>query len=108
LRGTIRLPDEGRWFVYLDAHRRGKTVESWIPVKAAEGQRRFAARDRFAYIADREPATLAKWVAGIVMYCLVIAFLVAMALLVRRSRSEDGQTASADAATTRRTWQQVT
>jgi hypothetical protein len=84
LQGRVELPDEGRWFVYVDAHKGGETVESWIPVKVEEGETRFVESDRFAYVADREPATTLKWIAGTVMYGLVIAFLVAMVTLVRR------------------------
>jgi len=53
------------------------------PVKAGEGQRQFASRRRFAYIADRQPATAVKWAVGTIVYALVIAFLVAIVLLVR-------------------------
>jgi hypothetical protein len=83
--GTIRLPAEGRWFVYLDARKRGQTVESWIPVKVDEGESPFRSADRFAYIADRKPATVLKWAIGIVMYGLTLAFVVAMVILVGRA-----------------------
>jgi len=86
-RGRVKLPGEGRWFVYLDVRdvrERDRTVESWIPVKVDEGQSRFAAAGRYAYVVDRKPATVAKWVIGTVMYGLVIAFLVAIVSVVRR------------------------
>ncbi|MDQ6806116.1 MAG: hypothetical protein M3065_14420, partial [Actinomycetota bacterium] len=85
--GTVRLPSEGRWFVYLDAHKRGSTLESWIPVKVAEGADHFTAHQRFAYIADRKPATTVKWIVGTIMYALVLAFLAAILTLVRRTGS---------------------
>lgn len=69
--------------MYVDARRGNETIESWLPVKVGEGERRFTTRDRFAYVADRKSATAVKWTAGIVMYALVTAFLVAMIVLVR-------------------------
>jgi hypothetical protein len=87
-RGVMQLSDEGRWFIYLDARKHGETVESWIPVKVDEAQHRFTARRRFAYVADRKPATAPKWAAGGVMYALVIAFLVAIVSLVRSASAE--------------------
>lgn len=95
LRGAVRLPSEGRWFVYLDARKNGEMVESWIPVKVGEGLSRFAARERFAYIADRKPATALKVAIGTVMYALAVVFLVAIVRLVRAARADPEPAASA-------------
>ena len=83
LEGRLRLPQEGRWFVYLEVRHDGKAVESWLPVKVGEAQKRFVARRRFAYFAERHPATAVKWGAGAILYASVLAVLVAVVRLAR-------------------------
>lgn len=84
LTGSMRLTDAGRWFIYLDVTVRGRAVESWIPLEAGSGQHRVASSARFAYYPAGKPATTAKYIAGAVMYGLMLAFLIAVVALIRQ------------------------
>ncbi|MHB8659392.1 MAG: hypothetical protein ACYC91_15855 [Solirubrobacteraceae bacterium] len=83
--GTVLLTTEGRWFVYLDLSKQGRTVESWIPVKAGEGPMLRDVSNRFAYLADQKPATALKWTIGTLLYAMVLGFVIAITRLVRRA-----------------------
>lgn len=82
-RGSLRLPESGRWFVYADLVRGGDAIESWLPVKRGAGEASFVRPDRFAYEVDRKQSSTIKWIAGGAMYALVLAFLFAIALMFR-------------------------
>jgi hypothetical protein len=85
LRGRIALAERGRWFLYVELRERGRTVESWLPVTAGGDRRSFSERGRFAYLADRSEASLAKLLGGVLMYGAMLLLLVAVVRLVREA-----------------------
>lgn len=83
-RGRIDLTEPGRWFVYVDLREPdGDVLEAWLPAQG-DGVDVAADARRFAYVLDRPPSSTGKWVAGVVLYVLVAAFLAAITTLVRR------------------------
>ena len=83
LQGSLALPARGRWFVYVELTRSGRTVESWLPVDVGSGASRASARDRYAYFPPERSAGTAKTVAGALLYAAMLALLYATLLLVR-------------------------
>lgn len=83
-RGQIRLGEPGRWFVYVDLQRQdGRTIEAWLPLEGS-GDESVRDRARFTYLVDRKPSSLIKWLTGSALYALVVGFLFALTVLVRR------------------------
>jgi hypothetical protein len=92
--GTVTLTEQGRWFVYVDVQRRGRTIESWLPVKVEEGQSRFSKPERFAYFAKHPPSSLIKWGTGVALYLFIVVFLVMVIRLARIDTETAEQRAS--------------
>lgn len=80
-RGTLTLPDAGRWFVYLQAHDRSGPVESWIDVSAGSRQRTVLTRE--AYRPKHRSASVLKWGVGALLYAAIAALLITFARLAR-------------------------
>jgi hypothetical protein len=81
--GDVAVDRDGRWFVYLDVRRSGRTVESWLPVKVGESSTRFNELGRFAYFASERSSSTVKWIAGVLLYAVLTGLLVAIARLAR-------------------------
>ena len=89
--GTIRLPDEGRWFVYVEFTRGGEPVEAWLPVES--GWQGTSLADRELYVPARIQAPTATQIAsGAAIYALGVALL-GLALVQTRGivRRRQGQ-----------------
>ena len=83
--GRVKLGGPGRWFVYVDLRRSdGRVVEAWLPVDGS-GTQPVRDRARFTYLVDRQPSSAIKWIAGIALYVVVVGFLLAVTVLVRRA-----------------------
>lgn len=80
-RGRIRLPQDGRWFVYLDGDRPDGRFESWIPLTAGDTARHALVRE--GYRPPRRRGGALKWSAGLVMYAVIGILLVAFGRLAR-------------------------
>ena len=87
--GAVALHGSGRWFVYVDLRRaNGQLVESWLPVESPESAAVHAPA-RFAYVVDRKSSSALKWLIGALLYAAVVAYLVAVVQLVKRSRRRE-------------------
>lgn len=65
--GTIRLPDEGLWFIYVEFTRAGKRVEGWLPVDS--GWRGTRSTERELYVpAGKQPPTTTQVASGAAIY----------------------------------------
>ena len=82
--GRVELGERGRWFVYANLRERdGDLVEAWLPVDGS-GTQTVSEPHRFTYVVEPEGASSVQWIAGLALYGLVIGFLGAVTLLVRR------------------------
>ncbi|MEJ7772700.1 MAG: hypothetical protein WKF51_12430, partial [Geodermatophilaceae bacterium] len=78
-----------RWFVYANLRERdGDLVEAWLPVDGS-GTQTVSEPHRFTYVVEPKEASSVKWIAGLALYGLVIGFLGAVTLLVRRVGGSD-------------------
>lgn len=85
LRGSVTVPERGRWFVYTELMRAGRPVESWLPVDAGQGRQSTRDPLRYAYIPPERSSSAVKVIAGVVVYALMLALLCATVALVRSS-----------------------
>ena len=81
--GRVALDQDGRWFVYLDVREGERTVETWLPVKVGESQKSFREPTRFAYYVERGSSSAVKVAAGVAIYAVIVALLIAIARLAR-------------------------
>jgi hypothetical protein len=80
--GTIRLPEQGRWFVYVEFGRAGETVEAWLPVES--GWQGSTSAERELYVpAGKRPPTATQIASGAAIYALGL-ILLALALIQTR------------------------
>lgn len=84
--GALRVPERGRWFVYVDLREGGRPVQAWLPVQMGARSRVVADR-RFAYRPDRRPAELLRYAGGATLYLLMAALLAATFRLAGRPGS---------------------
>ena len=90
--GAITLPGRGRWFVYFDLRRRRAPVESWLPIKLEDSQRRFAERRRSVYLPNQSPNGPAKTAATVALYAAIVAFIVVIARFVGEAPNQAANT----------------
>lgn len=77
--GTIRLPEQGRWFVYVEFRRAGETIEAWLPVDC--GWQGTTSAERELYVpAGTQPPTATQIASGAAIYALGL-ILLALALI---------------------------
>ena len=81
--GRIEVPDRGRWFVYAELRSDGRDVEAWLPVQAGDGTHRTSEANRYAYEPDDSAAGTGQVIAGVVLYAVMAALVVATFALVR-------------------------
>jgi len=81
-RGTVALPERGRWFVYGEFARGDETVETWLA--ADSGSARTTGRDRSVYLSEGVSDPVIKKVAGVAVYTLFAGTLIAIPVLYRR------------------------
>ena len=81
--GAIELPDRGRWFVYAELAHDADQVEAWLPVKAGATET-VVDQDRSLYLPPTVEDSWGKVAAGVVIYLLLAAALVAVAIVYRR------------------------
>lgn len=86
LQGRVKLPERGRWFVYAEMRRHGRTVESWLPISVGSGPRTVADPARYAYFPPERSDSLIKVIGGVVLYGAMLALLYATFVLIRASR----------------------
>ncbi|KUI37473.1 hypothetical protein [Mycobacterium sp. GA-2829] len=80
--GTIRLPEDGRWFVYVEFRRAGETIEAWLPVDS--GWQGTSSAERELYVpAGTQPPTATQIAAGAAIYAVGL-ILLALALIQTR------------------------
>lgn len=84
-RGEIDLGEPNRWFVYVNLRAPdGEVIEAWLPIDGQGSQTVTDAR-RYAYVVEASESSTLKWVVGVLLYAVVITFLGAVAVLVRRA-----------------------
>jgi hypothetical protein len=81
--GTIRLPDEGRWFVYVEFTRAGEPVEAWLPVESGWQGTNSAERELYVPAGTQAPTT-AQIVSGAVIYAVGLTLFGLALLQIRR------------------------
>ena len=86
--GALDVSEDGRWFVYAELERSGETVESWLPLEVGHGAETVTDESRYAYTPPDTSSGPVKAIAGALMYALMLGFLAAIVVLVRR-RSHD-------------------
>lgn len=82
--GTIRLPDEGRWFVYIEFTRDGEPVEAWLPVESELQGTTFADRELYVPAGTQAPTT-AQIASGVAIYAAGLALLGLALMQTRRT-----------------------
>lgn len=85
--GTVRVPADGRWFVYAELRRAGQGAETWLPVQA--GQPTSHTETRQLYLpAQTRPATRGIEIgAGAAIYAIGLGLLGCALLAARRART---------------------
>jgi hypothetical protein len=83
LRGSVPLPERGRWFVYGELEHEGELLETWLPLHAGERETR-REPGRSVYLPPDVDDPLIKPIAGVAIYLLVTALLLAVPLIYRR------------------------
>jgi hypothetical protein len=84
--GALRVPVEGRWFVYAELVAGRDHMESWLPVEVRDGHVvRAAERGRYAYEPPPAGTTAVEVAAGVALYGLVLALLAAIVALAGRA-----------------------
>lgn len=76
-RSEVKLPERGRWFLYAELRRRGRALETWLPLELGERAQASAAR-RPLYIPKRRQGSATKVVSGLLVYgglALLLAFI---------------------------------
>ena len=86
--GALEVSEDGRWFIYAEIERAGETVESWLPLKVGHGDETVTDASRYAYTPPDTSSGPVKAIAGVLLYALMLGFLAAIVVLVRR-RSHD-------------------
>lgn len=88
--GTIHLPEEGRWFVYVEFTRAGEPVEGWLPVDPGWQGTSSAQRDLYMP-AGTQPPTATQIASGAAIYALGLTLfglaLIQTRRIVRRRHS---------------------
>uniref|UniRef100_A0A5Q5CLZ8 Uncharacterized protein n=1 Tax=Mycobacterium sp. (strain JLS) TaxID=164757 RepID=A0A5Q5CLZ8_MYCSJ len=80
--GTIRLPEQGRWFVYVEFGRAGETIEAWLPIDS--GWKGTTSAERELYVpAGTQPPTATQIAGGAAIYAVGL-ILLALALIQTR------------------------
>jgi hypothetical protein len=85
VRGTIRLPSPGRWFVYVDLQSGGRPLEAWIPVQASPAANARFVRTASLYVPPTLSGSPVETVAAVALYGLDLLVVLAVALTVRRA-----------------------
>ena len=85
LRAQLRVPGDGRWFIYATFRRGRENVETWEPITLGDAATTVADPERFAYRPDRESATAAKYAGGALLYAAMVTLLIVMLRLARRA-----------------------
>lgn len=88
LQGALRLPERGRWFIYLEVNRDGRAAESWLPVMAGAGSRDVREVDRYVYAPPERAGRGLKLIGGAVLYGGMLALLYVTFVLIRASRRQ--------------------
>lgn len=88
LRGTVGLPDRGRWFIYAQMRRNGRALESWLPISVRSGRQTVSDADRYAYFPPARSDSSVKLVASVLLYGAMFALLYATFSLIRSSRRQ--------------------
>lgn len=88
LEGALTVPVRGRWFVYAEMRRPGRTVESWLPITVTGSRAEVFEPERYAYLTDEPSSDAVKVIGGVVLYAGMLALLVATFLLVTASRRD--------------------
>ena len=83
IRGSLTLPSRGRWFVYVELARGGRTVESWLPVDVGSGASVADEEDRYAYFPPERSAGPVKTIVGALLYLAMLVLLYGTLVLVR-------------------------
>jgi hypothetical protein len=81
--GTIRLPAEGRWFVYVEFTRDGEPIEAWLPVESEWKGTSFADRELYAPAGTQAPTTM-QIASGAAIYAVGLALLGLALMQTRR------------------------
>jgi hypothetical protein len=86
LSGTVRVPADGRWFLYAALHHDGRPAEVWVPMTS--NRRTNLDQQRVLYqLPERTGNPSGKYVAGGGLYLIGLILLgSAMTLVVRRNR----------------------
>lgn len=86
--GEIALPTRGRWFVYAEMERAGRSVETWLPITVGPAAERVVEADRYAYFPPPERGGALETLAAIVLYLGMFALLYAALRLIGTARRE--------------------
>jgi hypothetical protein len=77
--GTIRLPDEGRWFLYVEFTRASEPVEAWLPAESGWQGTNSAERELYVPAGTQAPTTM-QIASGAAIYTVGLA-LIGLALV---------------------------
>lgn len=84
--GELVLPDRGQWFVYAELLDQGRPRETWMPVLVGDGSWS-GAKATELYAPRRPEDSSFQQLAGIVLYGVNLALVIAVVVLYRRERA---------------------
>ena len=87
LAGSLRLPDRGRWFLYVEMSRDGENIEAWLPIDAHRGRKLVSNDSRYAYIPPEPSQSGLKLAGGVALYAGMLALLYSAFALTRAARA---------------------
>jgi len=94
--GTVRLPDDGRWFVYAELRVDGQDVETWLPIRSDAATRLTQTRDVYVPAGAESRVGPVQLGAGAVVYALGLAVLALSVLGARSSRASSRSEPASD------------
>ncbi len=81
--GTIRLPQQGRWFVYVEFTRGGEPVEAWLPVESEWHGTSSAERELYLPAGKQAPTAI-QIAGGAAIYAVGLALFGLALMQLRR------------------------
>lgn len=85
--GAVRVPDDGRWFVYAEFQRGGEDAEVWLPLRADRAEAVTESRDLYRSAEATTSTKPVQIAAGVAVYAVGLALLGAGIVTALRRRA---------------------
>jgi hypothetical protein len=94
--GTVRLPGDGRWFVYAELRVDGQDAETWLPIRSDAATEQVESRELYVSAGAGSGLGPVQFGAGVVVYVLGLALLTLSVLGARSCRVSSGSGQASD------------